>query len=156
MENQIETIEGQLTIDDILEEFLVVNQSTFDKLMSLNLTLEAVEVTIVPIERRMCVRIKEFAGNTIKPHQKDRPLMMQNVSFDDHMKKYIPIGTRMKMADMTHLTPEILEEILSRHEPIEDINPEEIENEHGDGLQPEQCDEQVADDGVRTNRVQDL
>ena len=88
-----------VTIDDILDEFITKNQEVFDKLVSLNLILEAVEITLVPIEHSMSVRIREYKGNALKTHHKNSPLMTREMSFDDYIQRHLPASVRMRMVD---------------------------------------------------------
>ena len=144
-----------VTIDDILEKLLKINQEVFSELATLNLTLEVVEVVMVPIERRMVARIKEYKGNALKSHQKDSPLIMHDASFEEYINKHLPMSARMRLADTTHLMPEDVENILESAE-IQEYENKENENGHTTGLQFDEHNAQDADDRVRDDGVQDL
>jgi hypothetical protein len=103
---------SDITINDILEEFLAANQKIYTKLESLNLTLESVEIIMVPTERRQFVRVKEFAKNSLQTHQKERPLAMQSVDFDKHMKRHSPPGVQLRQYDQRNLDAQTIKQIL--------------------------------------------
>lgn len=136
MENQTETTEKQLNIDDVLDDFIRVNQEVFNKLATLKMTLESVAITLVPIERRMVVMIKEYAGNALKPYRKGASLGMPDIDFDEHINKYIAIDTRMRMADFQNLDANTIGEILDNN------TPQEIQDEQATGMGHSECDEE--------------
>ena len=104
-------MQNTITTNDILEQFLTENQRIYSELETLGLTLEAIEVIIVPIERRISVRIKEFNKSSMITHQKGCELRMKEVQFDDRT----PRGY-VKWDDLRTFTPETLDEILKNKE----------------------------------------
>ena len=107
------------TIEQILDDFLIVNQQVYSELASLEMTLEAIEIFIVPVERRMIVKIKEFKGNSYKTHQQERSLIMKDINFDNHVASTLPAGASLRRIDMRNLTPDKVEELLIDNQPTE-------------------------------------
>ena len=101
-----------LNIEQILIEFLQVNQDTYSKLEQLDKVVESVEIVIVPIERRMFVRVREHVNNSLQIHQKDQNLVMREINFDTHLKNTMSPGARMRYADARNLDPQTIEKIL--------------------------------------------
>ena len=101
------------TLNDILNEFLDTNQALWTKLEQLGLTMESIEVLMIPVERRMLIRCKEYRNNSLQTHQIDRGLVMQDVDFDTSVRQKLPSGAILRGANFNSLTPEALEKILT-------------------------------------------
>ena len=101
-----------LNIEQILTEFLQVNQDTYSKLEQLDKVVESVEIVIVPIERRIFVRVREHVNNSLQVHQKDQNLVMREIDFDTHLKNTMSPGVKMRYADTRNLDPQTIEKIL--------------------------------------------
>ena len=112
------------TIDQILDQFLDVNQQTFTELEQLDKVIENVEIVLIPIERRYVVKIQEHVKNSIQVHQKHRSLEMKDVDFDQHIKNSIPSAAWLRQYDQRNLTPDTIERILENHGQIKEDNQE--------------------------------
>ena len=101
------------TLNDILNEFLDANQALWTKLEQLGLTMESVEILMIPVERRMLIRCKEYRNNSLQTHQIDRGLVMQEVDFDASIRQKLPPGTILRGVNFNNLTPEVLGRVLT-------------------------------------------
>lgn len=106
-----------ITIDQVLDKFLTVTQEVYTEAESLGLTFEAIEIAVVPIERRLFVRIKEFQKNSTVSHQKGCDLRMREVQFDEHVRSATPSGASLRFMDRS-LTPEGIERVLAQSVPL--------------------------------------
>jgi len=102
------------SIDQILDKFLTASQEIYTEAESLGLTLESIEVVVIPIERRCFVRVKEFQTNSLQSHFKECDLRMQEVKFDEHVRRTAPTGISSRFLNTRALTPEIIEKTLEK------------------------------------------
>jgi hypothetical protein len=103
-------------VDVILSRFIETNQQLYTELEALGLTFEAVEVIMVPIERRIFAKARELKGNGLKEHRIERPLYMKDTGFDEHIRKTLPPGAMLRYVDMNNLDAETIERILENEE----------------------------------------
>ena len=108
------------TVEQILEDFIQANQQVYSDLEALDLTLEAIEIVLVPIQRMMTVRIKEFSGNSLKEHRRERGLYMKSTDFDTHVRKTLPPGASLRHANMRNLNPDKVDKLLAENRTIEE------------------------------------
>jgi hypothetical protein len=107
------TMSTDITIEQILNEFLDVSQSVYSKLEQLDKVIENIEIILVPTERRLLARIREHQNNSVQTHQLDRNLVMKEVDFDKHMANQAPPGVRLRQYDQRNLNPQTIEKILT-------------------------------------------
>jgi len=110
-------------LDNIFEQFFEVNQSIFSQLEQTKRVIESVEIMLLPMEKRISIRINEHAKNTFKPHQQERPLVTQDVDFYNRIKSHLPPGAMLRHIDPTNIDPVQLTEILNSCPPGKPVNP---------------------------------
>jgi len=101
-----------LTLEQILEKFIEANQQVYSDLELLGLILDAIEVILIPTERRLLVRVREYKDNTLQTHQMDKSLVMKNDNLDVTLKRSLSHGAILRGTDMRNLDPVTLERIL--------------------------------------------
>jgi hypothetical protein len=104
---------SDITIEGILNEFLETTQGIYSKLEQLDKVIENVEIIVVPIERRVFVRVREHHDNSVQTHQLERHLVMKGIDFDKHIKSNTPPGVQLRQYDQRNLTPQTIEKILA-------------------------------------------
>jgi len=109
-------MDNKPTIQQITSRFAEVSQEVWAELEQLDLTIEAVEIFVIPIERRIHVVIKEHKNNSLIAHQADKSLVMKDISFYESVKQQLPPGSRINYMNMRNLTPEVVEQVLVEKE----------------------------------------
>jgi len=106
-------MDDKVTLENVLQEFVHVNQQAFHALETLGLVLDCVEIILVPTERRMIVRVKEYAGNSLKTHQVESSLKMTAVNVEDVLAKNASPGISIRHVDARNLTHELIDKIIT-------------------------------------------
>jgi len=101
------------TIEQVLDRFIEVNQSVFTELEETGATIESVEVILIPVERRLLVRMREYKNNGLQTHQLDKSLVMKNVDFDASLKRQLSPSAVLRGTNMRNLDPATLEKVLA-------------------------------------------
>jgi len=109
--------------EQLLGRLVDVGQSVFTELESIGSQVAVLELVVSPTSRQIYVMLQEIDKHTVKKYPASRPLIMKEVSFEEHLNAHLPPGARMRGVDMTNLDPQTIENMLGPNK-LPDTSPE--------------------------------